>query len=79
MLDADLAYLTGSSWVQSTASAYVGDRGRLHLRAARLFAGREDWRWKILPESLRGNHYCHLIAPESLRELMFGSQVTAQR
>lgn len=79
MLAADLAYLTGSSWVQSAASAHTGDDGRLHLRAARLFASWEDWRWKVLPESLRGNHYCHLIAPESLRELMFGSRVTAPR
>ena len=72
MLEADLAYLTGSSWVQSAASANADDDGRLYLRAARLFAGWEDWRWKMLPETLRGNHYCHLIAPESLHELMFG-------
>jgi hypothetical protein len=70
MLDADLAYLTGSSWVQSPTQAYVGAEQRLHLRAVRLFAGWEDWRWQVLPENLRGNHYCHLIAPESLRNLM---------
>lgn len=70
MLDADLAYMTGSSWVQSPAEAYVGADRRLHLRAVTLFAGWDDWRWKIMPDSFRGNHYCHLIAPESLRELM---------
>lgn len=70
MLDSDLAYLTGSSWVQSPAQAYLGQGDRLHLRAVRLFAGWEDWRWKVLPETLRGNHYCHLIAPESLRKLI---------
>lgn len=71
MLEADLAYLTGSSWVQSAASADTDDDGRLYLRAARLFAAWEDWRWKMLPETLRGNHYCHLIAPESLHALIF--------
>ena len=70
MLDADLAYMTGSSWVQSPAEAYVGADRRLHLRAVTLFAGWDDWRWKVMPDSFRGNHYCHLIAPESLRELM---------
>ena len=70
MLDADLAYMTGSSWIQSPAEAYLGADQRLHLRAVALFAAWGDWRWKIMPESFRGNHYCHLVAPEALRELM---------
>lgn len=70
MLDADLAYMTGSSWIQSPAEAYLGADQRLHLRAVALFAAWDDWRWKIMPDIFRGNHYCHLIAPESLRELM---------
>lgn len=72
MLDADLIYLTGSSWVSSPAQSYLGADQRLHLRAVRLFAGWEDWRWQVLPDALRGNHYCHLIAPESLRTLLRG-------
>jgi hypothetical protein len=72
MLDADVLRYTGSQWVKSSAEAYRGEDGRLHLRAAALFAEWEDWRWKIMPESWRGNHYCHLLAPEYIRTLMRG-------
>jgi len=73
MLDADVLRYTGSQWVKSAAEAYRGEDGRLHLRAAALFAEWEDWRWKIMPESWRGNHYCHLVAPEYIRALMRGA------
>ncbi|MFM7709250.1 MAG: hypothetical protein ACKO9D_14780 [Gammaproteobacteria bacterium] len=72
MLDADSASYTGSSWIKAHATATRGADDRLHLRAAGLFAEWEDWRWKIMPESFRGNHYCHLVAPERIRRLMLG-------
>jgi len=72
MLDADVLRYTGSQWVKSSAEAYRSEEGRLHLRAYALFAEWEDWRWKIMPESWRGNHYCHLVAPEHIRALMRG-------
>ncbi|MFZ9478261.1 MAG: hypothetical protein ACO29T_05080 [Steroidobacteraceae bacterium] len=72
MLDADVLRYTGSQWVKSSAEAYRGEDGRLHLRASALFAEWEDWRWKLMPESWRGNHYCHLVAPEHIRALMRG-------
>ncbi|MFZ9993518.1 MAG: hypothetical protein ACO3OV_02315 [Steroidobacteraceae bacterium] len=77
MLDADLAYMTWASCVPAPAEAYLGADRRLHLRAVTLFAGWDDWRWKIMPEIFRGNHYCHLIAPESLRELMLNPAAQA--
>lgn len=72
LLDVDVMRHTGSSWVESPAAAYTGADGRLHLRAVALFAAWEDWRWKIMPASFRGNHYCHLVAPERVRQLMLG-------
>lgn len=72
MLDPDVLRYTGSQWVKSAAEAYRGEDGRIHLRASALFAEWEDWRWKIMPESWRGNHYCHLVAPEYIRALMLG-------
>lgn len=77
MLDADTLRYTGSSWVDSPAVAYSGNDGRLHLRATALFAAWEDWRWKIMPKSFRGNHYCHLVAPEQIRRLMLGEATPA--
>ena len=74
MLDADTMSYTGSGWIGSPAAASVGSDGRLHLRASALFAEWEDWRWKIMPKSFRGNHYCHLVAPERIRALMRGEE-----
>jgi hypothetical protein len=74
MLDADTVSHMGSSWLKSRAEARVGADGRLHLRAAGLLAEWEDWRWKFMPESFRGNHYCHLVAPERIRRLMLGEE-----
>lgn len=72
MLEADSASYTGSSWIKARSAAFIGADRRLHLRSAGLFAEWEDWRWKLMPKSFRGNHYCHLVAPERIRRLMLG-------
>lgn len=77
MLDADTESYMGSSWLKSRAEATRGADGRLHLRSGGLFAEWEDWRWKFMPESFRGNHYCHLVAPERIRRLMLGEEPLA--
>lgn len=74
LLAADTLSYTGSGWIGSAALAWVGSDGQLRLRASALYANWEDWRWKIMPESFRGNHYCHLIAPERVRRLMTGTE-----
>lgn len=74
MLDPDTQSYTGSRWISTPATAHVAADGRLHLGASKLFAAWEDWRWKIMPESFRGNHYCHLVAPERVRRLMTGAE-----
>jgi hypothetical protein len=74
MLDTDTTSYTGSGWIGSPAEAYLGSDGKLHLRASALFAEWEDWRWKMMPKSFRGNHYCHLVAPERIRALMLGKE-----
>lgn len=76
-LEPDAFSHTGSSWVRSRAAAWRAADDRLHLRSAALFAEWEDWRWKVMPESWRGNHYCHLVAPERLRRLMQGDEAPA--
>lgn len=74
MLDADARSYTGSSWIGSPAEVYVGDDGMVHLRASALFAEWNDWRWKMMPKSFRGNHYCHLVAAERVRRLLLGEE-----
>ncbi len=70
MLQADQLSYTGSSWIKTKPEASVGADGKLRLRASALFAEWEDWRWKMMPESWRGNHYCHLVSPEEIRRRM---------
>jgi len=70
MLQTDQLSYTGSSWIKTKPEAAVGADGKLRLRASALFAEWEDWRWKMMPESWRGNHYCHLVAPEEIRRRM---------
>lgn len=79
MLAADSLSYTGSGWIGSPAEAWIGDDGRLRLRASALYANWEDWRWKIMPKSFRGNHYCHLVAPERVRRLMLGEERLSPR
>jgi hypothetical protein len=72
MLQADVTSMTGSSWVKTPSAVSTDAQGRVNLRASALFAEWEDWRWKMMPESFRGNHYCHFVAPERVRALMTG-------
>ena len=79
MLAADTTSYTGSGWIGSPAEVWAGSDGRLRLRASALYADWEDWRWKIMPQSFRGNHYCHLVAPERVRRLMLGEERLSPR
>ncbi len=73
MLDGDRNEIMGSRWVQPYKYVYAGASGVVHVRAKGLLVNWDDWRWKIAPASFRGTHYCHLIAPEYVRELMLGT------
>lgn len=70
MLQTDRLSYTGSSWIKTQPQISIGTDNKLRLRASALFAEWEDWRWKVMPESWRGNHYCHLVSPEEIRRHM---------
>jgi hypothetical protein len=72
MLDGDRNEIMGSRWVEPYPYVYAGAGGTVHVRAKALLVNWDDWRWKIAPASFRGTHYCHLIAPEYVRELILG-------
>ena len=74
MLQTDQVSYTGSSWIKTKAEASLGADAKLRLRASALFAEWEDWRWKVMPESWRGNHYCHLVSPEEIRRHMLAGK-----
>ncbi len=73
MLDGDRTEIMGSRWVRPYSYVYAGADGTVHIRAKALLVNWDDWRWKLAPRSFRGTHYCHLIAPEYVRELMLGT------
>jgi hypothetical protein len=73
MLDADDVRYTGSSWKEAYQSFYLGDDGKPHVVSKSLVANWTDWRWKLMPARFRGTHYCHLVAPETLRAVMAGA------
>lgn len=73
LLDGDRNEFMGSRWVKPYTFVYAGADGAVHVRAKALLVNWDDWRWKLAPASFRGTHYCHLIAPEYVRELMLGT------
>jgi hypothetical protein len=79
LLDGDEMRLTGSGWLEPYTMVYTDAAGRIHVKARALRADWQDWRWKLMPESFRGTHYCHLIAPEHARSLMLGEAAVAPR
>jgi hypothetical protein len=63
-----------SGWTAPFDFAWFDADGALHLQAKALRIDWQDKLWSWAPESLRGLHYCHVIAPEYLRRLMMGEQ-----
>ncbi len=72
MLDGDDVRYTGSSWKSPFQGMYLGEDKLPHLISKSLYAGWTDWRWKFMPDRFRGTHYCHLVAPETMRAVMLG-------
>lgn len=72
LLDGDAKSIMGSRWIADYESAYVDSGGQLHLLAKALRVNWNDIWFAWAPNSLRGVHYCHLVAPEHLRRLMLG-------
>ena len=72
MLDGDDIRYTGASWKEPYQDMYMGADQRPHFISKALYAGWTDWRWKFMPAKFRGTHYCHLVAPETMRRVMLG-------
>lgn len=72
MLDADETTFMGSTWVKDYDAVYRTPEGELHLAGKALRVGWDDWWFAWAPDSVRGVHYCHLVAPEYLRRVILG-------
>lgn len=71
-LDADQTTFMGSTWVKDYDAVYRSPAGELHLAGKALRVGWDDWWFAWAPDSVRGVHYCHLVAPEYLRRVILG-------
>ncbi len=72
-LDAEQVTTNGREWLAPYPIAWQGPEGGLHIMAK---AQRNDWldpRWLAAPPQFRGTRYCHLIAPDYLRDILLGS------
>lgn len=72
VLEPDDEALTGASWSQGAQPARRSAGGELLIRARSIRVDWTDWKWAWLPDRFRGQHSCHLIAPEYLRRLLLG-------
>jgi hypothetical protein len=74
VLEADDEALTGASWTNDVFEpARRSEAGELLIRARSIRVDWNDWKWAWMPDRFRGQHSCHLIAPEYLRSLVLGT------
>jgi hypothetical protein len=72
VFDAEQVTTNGREWLAPYPIAWQGHDGALHIMAK---AQRNDWldpRWLDAPPQFRGTRYCHLIAPDYLRNILLG-------
>lgn len=71
VLEPDEEALTGASWTNDVFNPVRrGEAGELLIRAKSIRVDWDDWKWAWMPDRFRGQHSCHLIAPEYLRSLV---------
>lgn len=70
VFEEDESVYMGPSWLDPWPYpvATIEDNGKLHIRAKAMHI---PYAWYIpLPERFKGVHYCHLVAPAYLRQLL---------
>lgn len=73
VLEPDEEALTGASWTNDVFNPVRrNETGELLIRAKSIRVDWNDWKWAWMPDRFRGQHSCHLIAPEYLRSLVLG-------
>jgi hypothetical protein len=64
--------MIGPVWLQPFMLTSKDDSGRLHIATRGFVIDFTDPRYQKFPPSWRGTHYCHLIAPDYLGQLLTG-------
>jgi len=66
------ANMIGPVWLEPFTLSYVDTTGALHIATKGFVIDFTDPRYQKFPDSWRGTHYCHLIAPDYLKRLLQG-------
>lgn len=72
VFEEDETEFMGVNWVKPFDYVSRGPDGELHIRSKRLQVDWTNILFKMAPEQFRGALYCHLIAPEYVKELILG-------
>lgn len=71
-IEPDRIYQTGRAYLAPFPLTFQNWDGNYHINTQSLRVDWTDWRWFIMPNVLRGQIYCHIIAPEHLEALAWG-------
>lgn len=72
LLAEDEEALTGATFTRGRDTVRFAPDGRLVVRALSIRVDWDAWWWAWMPDRFRGQHSCHLIAPEHLRRIVLG-------
>jgi hypothetical protein len=73
VVEPDVPFTTGRAYLTPFPLTFTGDDGQLHIHTQSLQIDWTDYRWILMPYTLRGQTYCHNIAPEYLEALALGN------
>ena len=60
------------TWLKPFTMTYLDPAGGLHIATKGFVINFTDPRYQKFPDSWRGTHYCHLVAPEYMERLLSG-------
>jgi hypothetical protein len=72
VIDPDDRATSSTYWLQPYAIAYIGAGGALHLQSRSIHNDWLDPRLADMEPRYKGVRYCHLIAPDYLRDMLLG-------
>jgi hypothetical protein len=72
VIEPDEPFNTGRAYLTPFPLTFTGADGKLHLHTQSLQIDWLDYKWILMPYTLRGQTYCHLITPEHMEALARG-------
>ena len=72
VIEPDEPFNTGRAYLTPFPLAFEGADDKLHIHTQSLQIDWLDYKWILMPYTLRGQTYCHLITPEYMEALARG-------